>query len=90
MARSRVANRGDGLQIWRLGKTILNKKSMTADRGWSTSLGVGEGLTTSRSKNHTCYEMLHRGSDLDEFFGTILLTYSLTHSLTHYMVQNII
>jgi hypothetical protein len=47
MARLRVANRGDGLQIWRVAANILNKQSRTADSGWSSSLGVGRGgLTT--------------------------------------------
>jgi hypothetical protein len=43
MARPQVADGGDGLQIWRVSANILNKQSRTADRGWSTSLGVGRG-----------------------------------------------
>jgi hypothetical protein len=43
MARPRVADRGYGLQIWRVAANILNKKSRTADSGWSSSLGVGRG-----------------------------------------------
>jgi hypothetical protein len=43
MARSQVAD-GDGLQIWRLAANILNKQSRTADKGWSSSLGVGCGV----------------------------------------------
>ena len=27
--------------IWRVAANILNKQSQTADKGWSTSLGVG-------------------------------------------------
>jgi hypothetical protein len=50
MARRRVADRGDGLQIWRVAANILNKKSRTADSGWSCSFGVGRGLTTPHSK----------------------------------------
>jgi hypothetical protein len=34
MARSRVADRGDGLQIWRIAANILNKQLRTADRVW--------------------------------------------------------
>ena len=41
MARPQVADRGDGLQIWRVAANILNKQSWTADKGWSSSLGVG-------------------------------------------------
>jgi len=29
--------------IWRVAANILNKQSWTADRGWSSSLGVGRG-----------------------------------------------
>ncbi|KAJ4449380.1 hypothetical protein ANN_00779, partial [Periplaneta americana] len=41
MARPQVADRGDGLQIWRVAVNILNKQSRTADEGWSSNLGVG-------------------------------------------------
>jgi hypothetical protein len=41
MARPRVADRGDGLQIRRVAANMLNKQSRTADSGWSSSLGVG-------------------------------------------------
>jgi hypothetical protein len=43
MARPRVADRGYGLQIWRVAANILNKQLRTADSGWSSSLGVGRG-----------------------------------------------
>ena len=36
----RVADGGVGLQIWRLAANILNKQSWTADKEWSSSLGV--------------------------------------------------
>ncbi|KAJ4438698.1 hypothetical protein ANN_14645 [Periplaneta americana] len=41
MARPQIADRGDGLQIWRVAANILNKRSWTADKGWSSSFGVG-------------------------------------------------
>jgi hypothetical protein len=41
MARPQVADGGDDLQIWRVAANILNKQSRTADKGWSSSLGVG-------------------------------------------------
>jgi hypothetical protein len=31
------------LQIWRVAVNILHKQSRTADKGWSSSLGVGRG-----------------------------------------------
>jgi hypothetical protein len=43
MARPQVADGGDGLQIWRVAANISNKQSRTADRGGSSSLGVGRG-----------------------------------------------
>jgi hypothetical protein len=48
----------------------LNKQSQTADKGWFSSLGVGRGLKTHHKKP-AFYEMLHRASDLDRFFGMI-------------------
>jgi hypothetical protein len=46
MARPRVADRGDGLHIWRVAANILNKQSRTADSGWSSSLGFGWGANS--------------------------------------------
>jgi hypothetical protein len=43
MARPRVADRGDGLQIRRVAANILNKQSRTADKRWTSDLGVGLG-----------------------------------------------
>jgi len=43
MARPQVADGGKGPQIWRVAASILNKQSRIADKGWSSSLGVGRG-----------------------------------------------
>jgi len=43
MACPRVADGGDGLQMWRVAANILNKRPRTADNGWSCSVGVGRG-----------------------------------------------
>jgi hypothetical protein len=51
MPRPQVADGGDGLQIWRVTVNILNKQSRTSDRGWSSSLGFGRGLTIHHRKN---------------------------------------
>jgi hypothetical protein len=40
MAHHQVVDGGEGLQIWRIAVNILNKLR-TADKGWSSSLGVG-------------------------------------------------
>jgi hypothetical protein len=49
MARPRVADGEDGLQIWRVDASILSKQLRTADKGWSSSLGVGRGANSSSS-----------------------------------------
>jgi hypothetical protein len=49
MAHPQVADGGNGLQIWRVAAIILNKQSRTADKGWSSSLGVGRGANNSSS-----------------------------------------
>jgi ABC-type proline/glycine betaine transport system substrate-binding protein len=51
MARPQVTNRGDGPQIWRVAGNMLNKKSGTAEKGWSSNLGVGHGAKNATVKN---------------------------------------
>jgi hypothetical protein len=46
MARPRVADREDGLQIWREAANMLNKQTRIADSGWSSSLGVRQGANS--------------------------------------------
>jgi hypothetical protein len=43
MARPKVADGGESLQIWRVAANMLNKQSGRADRGWSSSSGIGRG-----------------------------------------------
>jgi hypothetical protein len=47
MARPQVADGGDAFQFWREATNILNKRSRTADKGWSSSLGVERGANNS-------------------------------------------
>jgi hypothetical protein len=47
MASPQVADGGDGLQIWRVAANILKNRSRTADKGWSSSLGVWRGANHS-------------------------------------------
>jgi hypothetical protein len=42
-----VADGGNDRQIWRVTANVLNKQSRTADKGWSSSLGVGRGAADS-------------------------------------------
>jgi hypothetical protein len=75
MARPRVADKGDGLQIWGVAANMLNKQSRTADSGWSSSLGVGWGANNpppynsifvtnhcAQPRNRTDY-LAHPGSE---------------------------
>jgi hypothetical protein len=47
MSRPQVADGGDTLQVWRVAANMLNKQSRTADKGWSSSWGVGRGANNS-------------------------------------------
>jgi hypothetical protein len=69
MAHPRVADGGDSLQIWRVAVNILNKQLQTADKGWSSSLGLGVCLTTSHHKKYASYERSQEALDLNRFFG---------------------
>jgi hypothetical protein len=40
MVCPQVVDGGDGLQIWRVVVNTWNKQSQTADKGWSSSLGI--------------------------------------------------
>jgi hypothetical protein len=63
----------NGLQIWKATANILNKQSRTADKGWSSSFGLGEVLTTPHRKNLNMLRIIHRG------LGTgLILWYDLT------------
>jgi hypothetical protein len=46
--------------IWRWAANILNKQSRTTDKGWSSSLGLGEMLTTPHRKNVRCDEIYRK------------------------------
>jgi hypothetical protein len=48
MARPQVVDGGDGLRTWSVAANILNKRSRTADRGWSSSLGIGRRANSPR------------------------------------------
>jgi len=47
MARLRVADGGDGLQIRRVAENILNNQSQTTDKWWSSVLVVEQGANNS-------------------------------------------
>ena len=45
--------------MWRVEANILNKQSRTADKGWSSSLGVGRVLTTPHRKKSIMLRNIH-------------------------------
>jgi hypothetical protein len=47
MVRLWVADKGGDLRIWKVDANIMHKQSMTTDKGWSSSLGVGRGAKNS-------------------------------------------
>jgi hypothetical protein len=47
MACPQVADGGDAHHFWREAANLLNKQSRTADKGWSSSLGVEHGANNS-------------------------------------------
>ena len=52
--------------IWRVTANKLNKQSRTADKGWSSSLGVGGGADIPHRKNiSSCEIFTRKASDLD-------------------------
>jgi hypothetical protein len=56
--------------IWAVPANMLNMQSRTADKGWSSSSGLGEVLTTPHRKNWLCYKKWICVLDLDWYFGT--------------------
>ena len=48
--------------VWSVAANILNKQSQTADRGWSSSLGVGRGADISSSLKLTLLQTVHMQS----------------------------
>jgi hypothetical protein len=40
--------------IWRVATNILNKQSRTADKGWSSSFGVGRGANNASPSKKPC------------------------------------
>jgi hypothetical protein len=70
MVHRKLADEGEGLQIWRVAVNILNKQLQTADKGCPPAWRLGRGLTTPHRKKETRYEMLQRALELDRCFGT--------------------
>jgi hypothetical protein len=57
--------------IWRVASKILNKQPRTADKGWSSILGVGRvANNSSPQKVSGCEMFVQKASDLDWYFCT--------------------
>jgi hypothetical protein len=61
MACPQVADRGDGLQIWSVAANILNKQSWTVNRGWPSSLGVGQGANSPPTIKLYVLQSIYKG-----------------------------
>jgi hypothetical protein len=44
---------------------ILHKQSQTANKGWTSSLRIGQGANNSSLEKKACYKMLHMALELD-------------------------
>jgi len=58
---------GKNPQMSRFAANILNSLSRRADKGWFSSLGLGEVLTNAHRKILPCHETFHKTSDLELF-----------------------
>jgi hypothetical protein len=67
MARPRVPDGGEGLQIWCKDANTLNKQSRTTDKGWYSSPVFDKGLTAPYRKKKSCYQLLHGATELAGF-----------------------
>jgi hypothetical protein len=75
MARPRVLEGGDGLQIWRIDANILNKEYQAASKGWSSSLEVGRRATTPHVKTAILLRNVKQGLRLQWILSTNDLSY---------------
>jgi hypothetical protein len=56
MVRPQVADGEDAFQFCRVAANILNKLSLTADKVWSSSQGVGRGTNKTTQAKENGYE----------------------------------
>jgi hypothetical protein len=55
-----IADGGEGLQIWRVAADILNKELQTANKGWSSALGVGHAANNSSPQEISLFQKITR------------------------------
>jgi len=68
MACPRVADWGGGLQTWNVAANILNRQSLTADKGWPSSSGAERGVNNSSPYKNNLFRNVKKGLG----FGRIL------------------
>jgi hypothetical protein len=51
--------------VWKVAMNILNKQSQTTNKGWYSSFGPDEVLTTPHHKNSPCYKAYQKASDFN-------------------------
>jgi hypothetical protein len=56
---------GETTPICGVAVNILNKQSRAANKGWSSSFGLGEGLTTPHLKNVSLLRNIHKVSNMN-------------------------
>jgi hypothetical protein len=90
----------NGLQLWRVAANILNE-SRTADKGWSSSLGVGRVLTTPHRKKLIMLRIIHTGLGIGlvlNYLNELLIfdereilikSFHLSHAKFQYMYINV-
>jgi hypothetical protein len=49
--RSQVADGRDGPQVWRVVASVMNEQSMSANKGWSSIVGVARELTSDHKSD---------------------------------------
>jgi hypothetical protein len=70
MVHPQVVDGGDSLQVWWVAANVLNKQSLTANRGLPSSLGVWWGLLAPTIKKVCMFESFKRVSEMDGFSCT--------------------
>jgi hypothetical protein len=64
MVHPQVAN-GETASIWMVAANIFDKQLWTANKGWSSRLGLTGVLTTPHHKLFPCYKPFTNSSDLE-------------------------
>jgi hypothetical protein len=66
IAHLQVADGGETFQMLKVGVTIVNTQLRTADKGWSSSMGMDFGLTTPHGKYQNVLKCYIRSENAKE------------------------